>query len=937
MKKKRATARNDRSRAARAWPRSVASTGAPHSFESLKRLLGRHAPVWRLRLAANPSDAAWLAAAAPWERPRTLPALESAWRLERKEVAGFDATFAALREVRRREMLRITARDLAGRAPLEETVAELSALADFCLRRGLAVCLEEQAARHGAPATGFAVFAMGKLGGQELNYSSDIDLLFAYGEEGNVGPLSYHDFFTRVANRLLQGFRGEAGAEALFRVDLRLRPENKAGPIVRSLESYENYYAAFGETWERMALQKCRLAAGDPELGYEFIQRLQPFCFPRYLPPQALDEIFRIKSRIEEEILKEGGLDRHVKLGRGGIREIEFSVQALQLIHGARHAFSQESGTLKSIQALRRLDLVGATEALALTRAYIFFRRVEHRLQMREDRQTHTVPESKTEQAVLAEGLGYSSLAAFEREWEGHRAFVRKFFQSIVRPNVPGNGIEAEEDPWDTTPERRSRMTREAGFADPARAEQTLLLLASGPEYAHVSPRTRNFFGRIRARILRLAPALARPNHALTQFARFIESYGSRSALYEVLASNPNVVEMLFQLFDHSQFLTDVVIRQPAILESIAYEGLLTFRRDRAAMETALAREAEDGGAAGLRRFQRSELVRIELRDILGVADSLEETFEQLTLLADACVTRALQFAWEAHEKPAAPMAVIALGKYGGRDLSYGADLDVIFVGGTPPLAAKLIALLGRDSDDEALFKVDARLRPDGEDGPLTPTLETYARYYRTRAQFWERQSLTRARPVAGDVKLGAAFLRLVEETIYARPASDGDLGELIAMRERIAKERGDPSDPARDFKTGEGGMVDAEFLAQALQLRHGFRHAALRRASTLEVFRAMPEIAAWRKEDAEQIADDYLWLRAMESAARRFHNAPIQQLPKERETWAPLARHLGLRDAAALEKELGERRARIRAFAARLAPAPDLNRGARKPRRPRS
>ncbi|MCC7519867.1 MAG: hypothetical protein IT578_11875 [Verrucomicrobiae bacterium] len=916
MKRKRAKPRSETSRA-EALPKAcpVGAEKAAPSLNVLTRRLARHAPVWRLRLAANPDDGAWLGSGAPWERPRTPATLDAAWRAEHTGAKSFEATFAALREMKRREMLRVTVRDLLGRASLEETVAELSALADFCLRRGLEACISELVVRHGAPSTGFGVFALGKLGGRELNYSSDIDLIFAYGEEGNIGPLTHHDFFTRVANRLLEGFRGDA--DPLFRVDLRLRPENKAGPIVRSLESYENYYAAFGETWERMALQKCRLAAGDAELGYEFIQRLQPFCFPRYLPPQALDEIFRIKSRIEAEILKEGGLERHVKLGRGGIREIEFSVQALQLIHGARHAFTQESGTLKSIQALHRLELLGGAEALALTRAYIFFRRVEHRLQMREDRQTHTLPESKTELAKLADGLDFASLAAFEKEWEGHRAFVRSFFQSIVRPNVPGNGDAARA----TTPEARDPSAREAGFADPARAEQTLERLSSGPEYAHVSARTRGFFARIRSGILRLSPSLARPDHALTQFERFIEGYGSRAALYELLASNPKVIEMLFRLFDHSRFLTDAVIRQPAILEAIAYEGLISLRRDRAGMAAALAREAPEGGVAGLREFQRAELVRIELRDILGVAESLEEIFEQLTLLADACVAQAFHDAAAAQGGKGPPMAIIALGKYGGRDLSYGADLDVLFVGGTSALATKLIALLGRSAGDEAIFKVDARLRPDGEDGPLTLPLAAYARYLRTRAQSWERQCLTRARPVAGDAKLGRAFLRLVDERIYARPATKEELAEVAAMRERIEKERGDPDDPARDFKTGAGGLVEVEFLAQALQLRYGSAYAALRRASTLEVLRAMPGVAGWAPDDATRLADDYLWLRRLESAARRFHNAPVQQLPRDRKAWASVAHHLGFSAVAALEKELAARRKRLRARAAKLAP----------------
>ncbi len=879
---------------------------ATHTASRIRALLEKHSPFCTRQLKSHPDDLAWLLEQGPLSQPRSVRRLEGEWRARDWGGLGVDATFSQLRLVKRREMLRITVRDLTDAAPLEEIVSELSALADYCLQRGLDACHRDMVARHGKPDAQFAVFGMGKLGGQELNYSSDIDLIFAYSGEGSVGRITHHDFFKRVAGALVQGFRGSGAEGGLFRVDLRLRPEGNSGPITRSLESYENYYAAFGEVWERMALQKARLVAGDAELGYEFTQHLQPFCFPKHLPPSALDEIYQIKSRIEAEILKAGGLERHVKLGRGGIREIEFGVQALQLLHGSRNAFSQERGTLKSLQVLHRLDLLGATDAAELTRAYVFLRRLEHRLQMREDRQTHVVPEDRAEQTAIARGLGFRTHAAFEKEWKQHAARVHSFFERIVQSREGGE-LEAPPD-WETPSRERDDFLLRAGFRDAEKAAATLRTLALGPEYAHVSQRTRGFFSQLTPHIFKISPSLARPDFALQQFERFIEAYGSRAALYELLASNPKTLELLFKLFDHSFFLTDIIVHQPGLLESIAFEGLLSAQHDRGMMEVNLAAETSGSPEARLRHFQRAELLRIELRDILGLAVSPEETSAEISLLADVCLAEAVHQA-----SGAKGFCVIALGKYGGRELSYGSDLDVIFVGGVPETAAKVLAMMGKERGEGIVFRMDARLRPDGEDGPLAISLEAYRSYFAKRAQFWERQSLTRARVAAGDARLGADFLKWVDELVYARPMTDAEQGEMKAMRARIENERGDLSDPARDFKTGAGGLVDVEFLAQAQQLRHGCSHAELRRASTLETLRAMPVIAGWKTKEMESLVEDYRWLRGLESVLRRFYNAPVSQMPASRAEWEIPARHLGLKDAAALEAEMMARRKRIR------------------------
>jgi [glutamine synthetase] adenylyltransferase / [glutamine synthetase]-adenylyl-L-tyrosine phosphorylase len=893
----------------------------------IRKLLGTHSNFWARQLKVHPDDLKWLLTeTAPPAVARSLQRLRQEWSQVSWSEKNVEETFESLRDIKRREMLRITVRDLGELASLEETVAELSNLADYCLQIGYAAVKREITAKYGETSAQFAIFGMGKLGGQELNYSSDIDLIFVYSEEGTVGRVTNHDYFARLAERLVQQFRAGHHDSCLFRVDLRLRPEGNSGPITRSLESYENYYAAFGEVWERMALQKARFVAGDEELGYEFVQHLQPFCFPKHLTASALDEIFMIKGRIEAEILKEGGIDRHVKLGRGGIREIEFAVQALQLLHGARHAFSQERGTLRSLQALQRLEMLRPQDAAALHSAYVFLRKLEHRLQMREDRQTHVVPADSETQEELAIGLGYKSLAEFKKEWKRHQTFVHEFFEGIVRPtgNAP-NSVQILPD-WGQPSEIRDQLLRDAGFLQIQEAAQTFNTLLRGPDYAHVSQRTRNLFEQLCPHVLRIASNLARPDFALQQFERFIEAYGSRASLYELLFSNPKMLELLLKLFDSSRFLTDVIVQQPAFLEMMAYEGLLTISRSREAMFEALQAESEPSLDQRLRLFKRAELLRIELREILGLTDSLEETSREISCLADACLQTAINAQVSApraasakrgarKEKPTnEPICVIALGKYGGMELSYGADLDLLFVGNNPSLATQIIGNMSQEQQLGIVFKIDARLRPYGQDGPLIQPLEAYESYYRKRAALWEKQSLTRARVAAGDEKLGSEFLKMVDSIIYQKPLSVDQLDGILEMRSRIENERGDPQDPLRDFKTGSGGLIDLEFLAQIHQLALGSKEPTVRRGSTPSVFRALAKIDPdWTQDRVAETLDHYFWLRKLEAAVRRFHNAPVSQLPADHEEWATFAKQLKYKNTSSLEKELKNRRVKVR------------------------
>src|SRR5881296_3343069 len=408
--------------------------------------------------------------------------------------------FAALRFWKGREMTRVALRELANVAPLEETTGELSQIAEICIRRVFEHWNADLRQRYGSPTAEFAILGLGKLGGGELNHSSAVDLLFLYSEEGQLTPhISYHEFFNRLAKRILETFSTLHPAGSLFRIDLRLRPEGSAGPLARSLESMENYYAGFGESWERLALIKSRRVCGSNELAYEFLRQHQPFIFPKNPTPELLDEIAAIKRRIEREVPAD---ELDVKLGAGGIREIEFVIQTLQFIHGAQHTFLQEQGTLKALRAIAELELLPASEVRALDESYRFLRRIEHRLQIEAERQTHSIPDDPETRERLARSLGFDFAASLLAELQTSNERVREIFHRLIASGTAAPAVNLDI------------------FADPARATRTLNELAQGSVSFHVAPRTRQIFRKLRPLLLEEFAACADPDATLIAVVR---------------------------------------------------------------------------------------------------------------------------------------------------------------------------------------------------------------------------------------------------------------------------------------------------------------------------------------------------------------------------------------------------------------------------------
>jgi glutamate-ammonia-ligase adenylyltransferase len=836
-----------------------------------------------------------------------------------------------------------------------ELTLELSHVADLCLEHATRLALEQIGERYGQPShldaqerwqpTPFCVIALGKLGGQELNFSSDVDVVFVYGDEGHVFKtpprrhdpprgLRNHEFFQRVAEFIIAEFTRLTDDGDLFRMDLRLRPEGDAGPLVRSLPSYENFYAQWGQTWERMMLIKSRCVAGDQTLGAEFVETIQTFRYPRSLGVGALREIAAMKLRLETDVVKPGDLERDVKRGRGGIREIEFVVQSLQLMHAGHQPFLQDSQTLSALQKLARYERLDQNDADTLTTAYVFLRDVEHRLQMEANQQTHLLPTARLDRERLAHLMGFVSLGAFENTYNLHRHRVHALYEKTLHSDEPAGrsvlpaGFQPRSAEW-------SAGLGQRGFRQPEQAARLFQTFAEGPGYVHVSARTTELAHQLIPKFLELCPPapgtgaapaeiLSDPDRVLARLDTFIEKYGSRATLYELWTRNPTLFRLLLLLFDRSEHLAEVAIRFPDLVDDLEQTGQLRRSKNATEILADLNHGRDDADQSlWLRRYHQSEQMRIALREILGLADHDRHQIE-LSALARACVIYSLEVIQRRHRLAGPPFTIIGLGKLGGHELDYGSDLDVLFVSDAPEaklpalqkLAAEFIALISERTEAGMLFPLDARLRPDGEKGLLVTNLRACAEYYRQRAQLWEIQALTRTGFVAGDRHVGEKFQRWAAELTDFR-TERRDLAawtpdwraQIHHMRLRIEKERTPPGKDQLAIKTGRGGLVDAEFLAQALCLGQGWHEA-----NTLAALEKARQQVLIPEAEAEKLITSYRELRRVAGILRRWSFAGEVLLPDDPAPQHRVAIRCGFGTTERMFAVLGEHRAHLRA-----------------------
>jgi len=937
-------------------------------------------------LSGSQALSAWLAANASHVALLTPDGLAHPRREQglRREVDGwmddltrerdYAGVLARLREFKQRELLRIGARDLARLGGVRSITRELSDLADVCLSGVWEVCGRQLRERLGSPchrdvdgrwhSTASCVFGMGKLGGQELNYSSDVDVIFVYAEEGRVfkeppvargsrrrvaeppvGSPTNHQFFNRLAEMFIAEVGRLTAQRSLYRVDLRLRPEGDTGPLTRSLAGYENYYAQWGQTWERMMLIKARRVAGDEALAAEFIEMIQPFRFPRSVATDIRREVAAIKDRIENEVVKAGELDRNVKLGRGGIREIEFIAQTLQLLHAGRVPFLQLPQTLVALEKLAQYNFLARREALVLERAYVFLRDVEHRLQMENNLQTHTIPLDKAARERLARLMGFRALGGVEAALKRHTNAVRRVYHKFLQTGREAGEaagsvqLSANEADWNAILARH-------GFKDAGRSVRLLHEFAYGPGYAHVSNRTVELALRLALKFLALCPGLgvgsprgpsarilSDPDRVLTRLDSYITAYGARATLFETWNSNPALFELLLLLFDRSEFLAEAAVRTPDLVDELVSSDRLRRRKSTEEILEDLRHGRDDPDQKlWLRQYHRAELMRIGLRDILELA-GLEQNLAELSSLADACLQYALEVAARRRKVKPSSLAIIGLGKLGGSDINYGSDLDLLFVTDARArelprlqgMAVEILDLISTRTELGVTFATDVRLRPDGEKGLLVNTLGACESYYRQRARLWEIQALSRTRPVAGNAELGAKFqelaARLTDFTLDG-VAADFALGathglaayapnwreQIREMRLRIERERTPPGKDALAIKTGAGGLMDTEFLAQMFCLAHGWREP-----NTLQALLRARDADALPRLDADRLIESYQQLRRVECVLRRWSFAGETTLPDDEAPFGRVAVRCGFAGPAAFRAALAQWRRSIR------------------------
>jgi glutamate-ammonia-ligase adenylyltransferase len=882
-------------------------------------------------------------------------------QLQAEVDAAFEdsAVLRAFRRFRQRQILRIGTNDIIRDRPLEEITRDISRVADAALEVALATALRHLGNRFGTPYTPAGeparcvILAFGKLGGKELNYSSDIDLMFLYDEEGatrgkRVTSTSNDDFFGRVLGEVVRLLSAHTDRGQAYRVDLRLRPEGHRGPLARSLASTLAYYDTMGRTWERQALIKVRPVAGDPRLGDQFLQAIEPHVYRKYLSFAEINGIKALKRRIEQKAGRAGVSDRDVKTGHGGIRDVEFAIQFLQLLNGGDLPEVRQRNTLLAMQALARAGCLTDQEYRVLEDAYRFLRKTEHRLQLLFDLQTHRLPEGLDELRKLARRMGYGPakrpgdgdgsldpLNAFLNAYREKTRLNRKILDHLLHQTFEGEDSLAEPESdlildSHPDPETVRAVLGRYPFRDVPGAYHSLTQLAQESVPFLSTRRCRHFLASIAPRLLRALAETPDPDLALVNLEKVTASLGAKAVLWELFSFNEPSLKLYVDLCSSSQFLSEILINNPGMIDELLDSLVLNQPRTAAELRaelTDLCRGAADPEPI-LHSFQDKELLRIGVRDVLG-KDSIQETTSALSDLAETILTQlaVLQEPPLARrfgvpylaEGPRAGQSsryvLLGLGKLGGRELSYHSDLDLILVyegdGRTGPpagatrfdryeltdnfhffteLAQRLIKAMSYMGPMGRLYQVDMRLRPTGRSGSLVSPLTEFRRYYEEGgAQLWERQALTRARVVYGDAAFGAEVMAAVEQGAYHLPWSPELADEILSMRERLEASRSE-----RDLKRGFGGLGDVEFLVQLFQLKYGRDLPALRTTNTWAALDALRSTGLLTAEEHGQLRSAYDFLRLVESRLRIMHNRSLDELPERAEDVEKLARRLG-------------------------------------------
>ncbi len=799
------------------------------------------------------------------------------------EEAGLKAS---LRELRHRELIRIAWRDLLGDADLDEVMHDLTRLADTLVQGALGWLQEQLRARYGTPrdrngeAQSLVVLGMGKLGGGELNFSSDIDLIFGYWRPGATDgsrSIENQEFFQRLGRSLIAALADPTPEGFCYRVDMRLRPFGSSGPLVMHFDAMEDYYQAHGREWERYALIKARVMAGEPAAGERLMEKLRPFIYRRYLDYGAFANLRELKRMINEESVRKERVE-DVKHGEGGIREVEFVGQVFQLIRGGRDRALQRRDLLGVLRLLGERQLLPSHAVEQLVTAYRFLRRVENRLQMQNDQQTHRLPPRAFDRTRLALSMGFTDEASFEmallREQRRVHAQFEQVFSAPQREageaqdldRVPGAGRQRMIGRlWSRGLEEREvlPLLQEMGFQDPAAAYEGIRALRDSPVTRGLSETGRQRLDRLMPLLLGALGELDAPDPALPRALQLVKTIARRSVYLSLLVENPLALSQLVKLCEASSWISEQLTRYPLLLDELLDPRALYAPPGREGLKEELDHELaqfpledQEQVLDRLRQYKQVQTLRVSAADIMGHLP-LMRVSDHLTWLAEVLLERVLELSWnlmvERHGEPwcgpedarrRARFAIIGYGKLGGLELGYGSDLDVVFLhdsDGEPArttgprvienseffgrVAQRVVHLLGAFTPSGRLYEVDTRLRPSGLSGLLVSSLDAFLRYQEGSAWTWEHQALVRARFVAGDPGLGERFAE-VRRRILERARDPVALrAEVVEMRGKMLAEHASRDPEVFDLKRDRGGITDIEFMVQYWVLANAHEH----------------------------------------------------------------------------------------------------------------
>ncbi len=868
------------------------------------------------------------------------------------EMAGIDVltdkTPSLLRKFKKREYIRIGLRDLLGYAEMKETVVDLANLADVCLHVAIEYCETQLEKRFGTPfykdaddkerKCEFAILGMGKLGGQELNFSSDIDLIYIYSssrgetratEPGqSVTQISNHEYYTKLGQAVTKTINEITAEGNVFRVDLDLRPEGKSGEIANSLASCEIYYESWGRTWERQALIKARTCAGSEALGLEFFQLIEPFIYRKSLDFEAIEEIKGMKEKINQHIKQKKEEHGNIKLGFGGIREVEFFVQAYQLLFGGRDPSLRERNTLKLLDRLKQCKFLDDSEYTGLKEAYVFLRNLENRVQISFGMQTHLMPKDRRDLAILARKMKMAGgsqdelIRNLQHEYKKHTQWVGNLFAQQFKNPDPREAEAASENlgpralsESDFSPD----LLQSPPFVDPDQAYRFLKSMRDGPEFSHPSEKSIKNFYEVLPLIIKHCETLPQPNSAVENLVRFVEASKARESFLSLFCENGRLLELLLRLFGGSDHLSQILVQQPTLMDVLLNRDSLYRYKSQARMaeelEIQLDRaESEEEFLIGLRKFKLGEELRIGIRYLLGESD-LPGTLEDLSNLADTFLQAVTEKALDEAQTESGDgglaskeFAIMGMGKLGGQELNFGSDLDVVFVYGESDspmgegidlmshyssVSQKIVRWTSAMTAAGYAYQIDTDLRPEGGAGTLTHSLKGYERYFESRARIWERQALTRARFVAGNPDLGKQFLKIAHTFAFEQKLEHGSLIEISRLRERMEKELAQEDKKGKNVKLGYGGLADIEFTLQILQLKHGHQYPRLRQPNTLKGLEVVAQSGILSNQDVDMLRLSYLFLRNLECALRIIGKSPSSHLTDCETTLSALARLL--------------------------------------------